>query len=1124
MRASTTLVLIFFLSAISLSFAQTHVSGEVWGTWTPEGNPYIVDSTIVVPDGQTLTLEPGVEVRIADANSIVVNGTLNAVGTETDSIFFINDGDELWDEMQFSSPDDTCRFTYCSISSFQNGIFFLDGELLVNHCFIYGDLLDHLKVFDIFEAYFILSNSTIECEFSYFDIGTMYSDVIFYNNYLKHVKADFYRSSFTAYENVFQTYGTSSSFYADISTVQIYDNNMYGGIRISESDGGQIYDNIIRGKVKISTSANTTVSNNQILDLGVGYSYGMDISHSFSIVCSDNYIASDGSAMKISDSNVLVSNNVFGPPDGYISIYSSDDVIFEGNVLGSPLIAGTAKINIDHGSPQIISNSIYGEGIDVYDGYPIVKNNIIYGYSGIHSWEGCDPSSNYNVIWTDDNFWGYSPGPQDLVIDPLFVGGLPFDFTLQPSSPCIDSGDPSLPADPDGSPPDRGAVYFDHNLNYPPFVTSAYLDTAMASSEYTYSASAFDDGPDVSIHFENLPYWLNIIESDVADTIVLAGTIPADANDFSFDIIATDNIQQFDVQTVFVTVFYPNGISGTISGVINAAGSPYIVNGNLEVPAGDTLTIEPGVELKFKELGIYVEDRIGLIVDGFLVADGTENDTIVFTSNQNYPNMNDWKGIVLNSSSYYDTASFKFCSVNYASDGIITSLFSPSADFRNTRVNRCSFTHCGSGVHLNSQLSQVDSCYFDDNMTAIYIVPFVDSSLNYIFDNMFEYNNTGVFVSFTNAENCSAYVYNNNFSQNSNCIKGLGNEGFLEFPNNLMTIEHNTLESQTGWNIGGNGIYIESLNCVIDSNEIMNNSSGINCWGSTITISHNIIENNYYQGISIGYVSGEIAYNEISGSLDAAAFFINECDGVSINHNILTDSGEECFNINFSKNISVFNNCIVDNSGIGIFAQADSSVNIYNNIITGNSGGGIYLDSAGPYFSYDISLSYNNVWDNFFWNYQGVEPGVGSISEDPLFIGNGDYHLTQDSPCIDTGAPWSPLDPDSTIADMGCYYFDPNYVVVDPIKYLPETTLLYQNYPNPFNSSTIISYMLDRPSKVDISIYNILGREVSNLVNARHEAGSYRITWKANSVCSGVYFIRFNGGGHTFIRKMIKLD
>ena len=54
-------------------------------------------------------------------------------------------------------------------------------------------------------------------------------------------------------------------------------------------------------------------------------------------------------------------------------------------------------------------------------------------------------------------------------------------------------------------------------------------------------------------------------------------------------------------------------------------------------------------------------------------------------------------------------------------------------------------------------------------------------------------------------------------------------------------------------------------------------------------------------------------------------------------------------------------------------------------------------------------------------NINNIQFGEGNISEDPQF--NDDYTLQSTSPCLDTGDPNSPLDPDGTTADMGAYYF-----------------------------------------------------------------------------------------------------
>lgn len=72
-----------------------------------------------------------------------------------------------------------------------------------------------------------------------------------------------------------------------------------------------------------------------------------------------------------------------------------------------------------------------------------------------------------------------------------------------------------------------------------------------------------------------------------------------------------------------------------------------------------------------------------------------------------------------------------------------------------------------------------------------------------------------------------------------------------------------------------------------------------------------------------------------------------------------------------------------------------------------------------------------------------------------------------------------------------------------PIEYS-----LSQNYPNPFNPETTINYTLPEESRVSISIYNLLGQKIVDLVNETKSMGTYNVKWNAGSLASGVYFYR----------------
>ncbi len=90
---------------------------------------------------------------------------------------------------------------------------------------------------------------------------------------------------------------------------------------------------------------------------------------------------------------------------------------------------------------------------------------------------------------------------------------------------------------------------------------------------------------------------------------------------------------------------------------------------------------------------------------------------------------------------------------------------------------------------------------------------------------------------------------------------------------------------------------------------------------------------------------------------------------------------------------------------------------------------------------------------------------------------------------------------------------------------LPSTYVLGQNYPNPFNPITTISYTLPETQNVDITIYNIKGDLVKQLVSSRQDAGVYNVNWDATAnnghkVTTGIYFYRLRAGEFEEMKKM----
>jgi hypothetical protein len=88
---------------------------------------------------------------------------------------------------------------------------------------------------------------------------------------------------------------------------------------------------------------------------------------------------------------------------------------------------------------------------------------------------------------------------------------------------------------------------------------------------------------------------------------------------------------------------------------------------------------------------------------------------------------------------------------------------------------------------------------------------------------------------------------------------------------------------------------------------------------------------------------------------------------------------------------------------------------------------------------------------------------------------------------------------------------------------LPGQVVLKQNYPNPFNPSTNIRFELPKASHVNVAVFDILGREVSVLVNERRDAGVHEVKFDASGLSSGVYFYRLRAERFVQTRKLVLL-
>jgi len=115
----------------------------------------------------------------------------------------------------------------------------------------------------------------------------------------------------------------------------------------------------------------------------------------------------------------------------------------------------------------------------------------------------------------------------------------------------------------------------------------------------------------------------------------------------------------------------------------------------------------------------------------------------------------------------------------------------------------------------------------------------------------------------------------------------------------------------------------------------------------------------------------------------------------------------------------------------------------------------------------------------------------------------------------------------SNSSDVGIYFgiakSDFTGVIPENNIELPEYFALKQNYPNPFNPNTTIRYILPKSSNVSLKVYNLVGHEITTLVNEKKPTGEYEVQWNAANLSSGVYVCRMQAGEFLQTRKLVLL-
>lgn len=193
--------------------------------------------------------------------------------------------------------------------------------------------------------------------------------------------------------------------------------------------------------------------------------------------------------------------------------------------------------------------------------------------------------------------------------------------------------------------------------------------------------------------------------------------------------------------------------------------------------------------------------------------------------------------------------------------------------------------------------------------------------------------------------------------------------------------------------------------------------------------------------------------------------------------------------------------------GRGVFKSSDFGatwVNLTNGITTSEIsqlatvGNGIIFTSGAGNNAIFRSTNFGNTWSQFS---NGL-PNNSAVG--PICITKSGYIFTSVNNII--------------------------YKIFDPLtglNYNPYTIpfelILYQNYPNPFNPTTTISFSVPNSQFVMLKVYDILGREISTLVNEEKQPGNYEVKFDGNNLASGIYYYQIRAGQFVDTKKLVLL-